>query len=105
MSVVPPDIVGSALQAGFAQREASRTPDAARTGQVQATERQLRTVDEAASNVETTDDDTKVFADAEGAGGQGRAFHEASAEETEDGKGEGKAPEESSGRRHLDIQA
>ena len=105
MSAIPPDIAGSALQAGFAQREASRNAEAARAGQAQATERQLRAADEAASNVETTDVDARVHADAEGAGGQGRVFSEESEGETEDGGGQNEAPEEPGGPMHLDIQA
>ena len=105
MSAIPPDIAGSALQAGLAQREASRSADAARSGQAQAAEQRLRAADEAASNVETTDDDARVHADAEGAGGQGREFSGESEGEGEDADGRNECPEESGGPAHLDIQA
>lgn len=110
MSGIPPDIAGSALQAGYVQRAASRDADAARTGQAQATERQLRATDEAAGNVETTDDDAQIYSDAEGTGGQGRVFGEESEQENEDTDAEG--AEEHSGSLEdtdspprLDIQA
>lgn len=104
MSGIPSDIAGSALQAGFVQREASRTAEAARAGQVHATERQLRAVDEAAGNVETTDDDTQVYADSEGTGGQGRMFSEEE-EENEGGERLDQSPDAPDGPTHLDIQA
>ena len=89
MSGIPSDIAGSALQAGFVQREASRTAEAARAGQVHATERQLRAVDEAAGNVETTDDDTQVEEE----------------EENEGGERLDQSPDAPDGPTHLDIQA
>ena len=105
MAGIPSDIAGSALQAGFVQREASRTADAARAGQVHASERRLRAVDETAGNVETTDNDTQVYADAEGTGGQGRTFSEESEEEIGGEVGLGQSPEAPDGPTHLDIQA
>lgn len=76
MSAIPPDIVGAAAQAGFAAPEASRVRDADRSAQANAAARQQRAVTDAADSVETSDGDTAVFADAEGAGSQGRAFEE-----------------------------
>ena len=102
---IPSDIAGSALQAGYAQRTAARHADAARAAQAQATERQLRAVDEAASNVETTDNDERVYADAEGAGGQGRVFSEESEEQAEGTDNQNDSPGELDGATHLDIQA
>ena len=81
MSSIPPDIAGAAAQAGFVSREASRIQDASRTAQQRAAARQVQAATDAADSVETTDADTAVFADAEGAGGQGRAFEEAASEE------------------------
>ncbi len=105
MSGIPSDIAGSALQAGFAQREASRNADAARTGQAHTSERQMRATDEASSNVETEDGDMQVYADAEGAGGQGRMFSETPEEEPEHGEELSGSPEEPDEPPHLDIQA
>lgn len=105
MSAIPPDIIGSSLQAGLVQREASRQTDTARTGDSQAAERQLRAVDEAASNVETTDTDERVHADAEGAGSQGRAFSEEGNQESGPGNGCPEDSGEAGGPLHLDVQA
>ena len=104
MSGIPSDIAGSALQAGFVQREASRNADSARAGGAQAAERQLRSVDEAAENVETTDNDAQVYADAEGAGGQGRMFSEEE-QEVQDEESLGDSAKEPDEPMHLDIQA
>ncbi len=104
MSALPPDIVGSALQAGYLQRDAARVGDAARAGQAHAAERQLRAVDEAATNVETTDDDVQIFSDAEGTGGQGRPFSEEAEEGIENPEDSG-AGSASADAPHLDIQA
>ena len=104
MSALPPDIVGSALQAGYIQRESARVADAARASQAHAAERHLRAVDEAATNVETTDDDVQIFSDAEGTGGQGRPFSEEAEEETENAENGG-AGSAAADAPHLDIQA
>ncbi|MCK4659539.1 MAG: hypothetical protein KAV82_08465 [Phycisphaerae bacterium] len=105
MSGIPSDIAGSALQAGFVQREASRSGDAVRSGQAHAGERQLRAVDNATGSVETSDNDTQVFADAEGAGGQGRMFNEESQEELENEDNRNESAEPPDGAMHLDVQA
>ncbi|MCP4592180.1 MAG: hypothetical protein GY842_15715 [bacterium] len=104
MTGIPSDIAGSALQAGYAQRAAARVADGARAGQAQATERQLKAASEAAGSVETTDDDERVYADAEGAGGQGRMFSE-EAEQAELDGDPTESPGETDETSHLDIQA
>lgn len=83
MSSIPPDIFGSAAQAGFAAREAARVGNADRAGQAREASRNVAKADDAAESVETADADSAVFADAEGAGGQGRSteHHEPSDEE------------------------
>ena len=102
MSAIPPDIAGSAAQAGFTSSEASRVKDADRAGQDHTAARQVKATADAADSVETSDGDTAVFADAEGAGSQGRVLSEAPEEATE----EDLAPEEQADTPgHLDIQA
>ena len=102
MSAIPPDIAGSAAQAGFTSSEAARVKDADRAGQDNAAARQVKATADAADSVETSDGDTAVFADAEGAGSQGRAFSEAPEDATE----EDLVPEEQAHTSgHLDIQA
>ena len=102
MSAIPPDIAGSAAQAGFTSSEASRVKDADRAGQDNTAARQAKAATDAADSVETSDGDTAVFADAEGAGSQGRDFSEAPEEVTE----EDIPPEEQADTPgHLDIRA
>ncbi len=107
MSAVPPDIVGSSAQAGYHQADVAKIRDGERAGQTNAATRRARAIDDAGNTIETGDSDIEVHADAEGAGGQGRA--------TEEEAGEN-APSESSDRRvgfhrdddgelHVDIQA
>ena len=84
MSAVPPNILGAAAQAGFVAGEAARTRDADRSGQAQVAAKQVEQAKDSANSVETTDGDTAVFADAEGAGGQGRAFGDGSDQPVEE---------------------
>ncbi|HNO77936.1 MAG TPA: hypothetical protein PKN33_07725 [Phycisphaerae bacterium] len=103
MSDVPPNILGAAAQAGFVAGIASRARDADRTGQARTAAKQIEQASDSANSVETTDGDTAVFADAEGAGGQGRAFGEGDqpAEEIEDVKPDTDPDDTQS---HLDIK-
>lgn len=73
MSAIPPDVLGSAIQAPSTQRDIARVRDVERTAQSSASRTQARAIDEAATLVETSDNDTQVYADAEGSGSQGRA--------------------------------
>jgi hypothetical protein len=84
VSAVPPNILGAAAQAGFVAPEAARTRDADRSGQAQIAAKQVERVKDSANSVETTDGDTAVFADAEGAGGQGRATDDGSDQPVEE---------------------
>jgi hypothetical protein len=74
MSAIPPDIAGAAAQAGFASASAARTRDADRSGQGNVADQQRQARVDQANSVDADDLDTAVFADAEGAGSQGRAF-------------------------------
>jgi len=103
VSAIPPDIAGSAAQAGFASSEASRVKDADRAGQATTADRQVKAATDAADSVETSDSETAVYADAEGAGGQGRPFLEAPEEEQPEAGDADEGQSDSPG--HLDIQA
>jgi hypothetical protein len=81
MTAIPPDILGAAAQSGIVAREAARPRDADRTAQANGAAQQVRALTDAADQVGTTDGDTAVFTDAEGAGSQGRAFGDADAAE------------------------
>ncbi len=108
MSQIPSDIAGSALQAGHQARDAARTRDAERAAQAHNAHRTAKAVDEAGTTVDTTDNDTAVFADAEGTGSKGRAYEEELLGEA----GDEQVPEAADGlttgadgQVHLDVQA
>jgi len=107
VSSIPPDIAGSAAQAGFVAPEAQRARAADRAAQSNLAQRQAQSLDDAAESVETDDGDTAIFTDAEGAGGQGRSLteqedHDQATEE------EGESSEPSADDRsapHIDFHA
>lgn len=104
MSAIPPNSIASVLQSGAAQRTQSKVDDAERNARARAA-RQAAGRDDAVLEVEATDDDTQVHADAEGAGGSGRNTREqpGDPEETET---TGDALETSDdGTVHLDLTA
>ena len=107
MSGIPSDIAGSALQAGFQARNVGKARDAERAGQAQAADNRVKAADEAGSTVETSDNDTAVYADAEGTGSKGRAWEEELLEEEEE-KEQDEAQgisTDADGQTHLDIEA
>lgn len=81
MSAVPPNLAASVLQSGLTQRHVSTVHDTDRNQRASADRQQVRAADERGSTVETAEDATAVFADAEGSGSQGRAFREGEEEE------------------------
>jgi len=106
MSQLPSEIAASAAQAGLQARQITNQREARRAGQGHAANRQVKTVDEAGSTVETTDPDNQVFTNSEGQGSQGRA-----SEESEPSQTPTPAPPESGvqtdpdGTQHVDIEA
>ncbi len=107
MSEIPPDLASSAAQSGVQSREIAKEREARRAGQADAATRQVKTVDEAGSTVETTDDDVAVFTDAEGSGSQGRESEQhtpAEAESTDKNDGRG-ITKDDEGRLHVDLEA
>lgn len=105
--IVPPHVAGSAAQSGYVQSEVARNRNAARAGEASAARRTARAIDDAGNLIETSDNDTAVFTDAEGAGGQGREpdaedhQHPDDRAETEDGG----LTRGNDGRMHLDVEA
>ena len=104
MSAIPPDIVGSAIQAGYAQRESARLLETDRSGQSDGARSRTRALHEASSSIETGDNDTQVFTDAEGSGSQGRSAPEEE-EASQENSGPPSAASDSTGQTFLDIQA
>ena len=74
MSTVPPNLVGPILQSHLMQRQVAGVRDTERAQETTAQRQQSSAIDEKDSTVETTDGDTQVHTDSEGAGSQGRAF-------------------------------
>lgn len=107
MSEIAPDLPSSAAQSGVQAREIAKERDARRAGQAHAATRQVKTVDEAGSTVETNDEDVAVFADAEGTGSEGRAFEEGSTPESEstDQEKTGGVARGEDGQLHVDLEA
>lgn len=107
MTEIPPDLPSSAAQSGVQAREIAKEREARRVGQVAAANRQLKSVDEAGSTVETGDEDVAVFADAEGTGSKGRPFEEENATREEAGDDADRKGIErgDDGRLHIDIEA
>ncbi len=107
MSEIPPDLPSSAAQTGVQAREIAKEREARRAGQADAATRQVKTVDEAGSTVETTDNDVAVFSDAEGSGSQGRAFEEGAPPQPEaagEDAGTG-ITQDDDGQLHVDLEA
>ncbi|MFQ5489177.1 MAG: hypothetical protein ACE5GE_00535 [Phycisphaerae bacterium] len=106
-SGIPSDIAGSALQAGYQARNASKGRDAERATAASNADKSAKAIDEADTTVETGDSDAAVYTDAEGAGSQGRVFSddvEADEDEQSDGSDQDR-PGNSDDQPHLDIQA
>lgn len=106
MAEIPSDITTSAAQAGFKSEQVDSARAAERAGKAHATERQVRSLDEVEDTVETTDDDTKVFADAEGTGSQGRELDEHGEDEQGDAptSPQGGITTDEDGQQHLDLE-
>ena len=101
MSMMPPNLVGPILQSSVMQGQLSSLRDTQEAQRASAERRHTAAVDAQDSTVETTDNDTQVYADAEGTGSQGRAFSETPeqqepAESEQGGEVEG---------RNIDLEA
>jgi len=108
MSDIPPHVVGSSLQAGYHQADVAKSRDAERADQARPARTGLKAVDQTGTTIETHDEDTAVFADAEGAGGQGRHSEtEAGEHHTDQDHADPQraGTTDDDGRPHIDIEA
>ncbi len=103
MSAIPPNLVGPILQSPLAQGQISAARDNEEAQRAAGDRRQSGAITEADSTVETTDNDTAVYADAEGAGSQGRAFSEPRQENAESDAQTTAHPTDTG--QHIDIEA
>lgn len=103
MSAIPPNLVGPILQTPLAQGQISAARDNEEAQRAAGDRRQSGAITEADSTVETTDSDTAVYTDSEGAGSQGRAFASPQ-EETPEPDPTPRGPDEDTGR-HIDLEA
>lgn len=101
MSAVPPNLAASILQSNLAQRQVSAVRDAERNQRTSADRQQARAVDQADSTVAGTDDSSEIYADAEGAGSQGRAFSNPDEQPAPDSP----APDQPDEGQHIDLSA
>lgn len=102
MSSVPPNLVGPILQSHLAQRQVASVRDSERASAAVNLRQQAHIIDEKGSTVETTDNDTQVYADAEGTGSQGRP---SSQPENPDQNAEQDQPPEGDQGRIIDLEA
>ena len=102
MSTLPTDLVGSVLQSHLVQQQVSAVRDSERAASAVDLRKQASIIDEKGSTVETTDNDTQVYTDAEGTGSQGRPFSES--ENPQPNPDQQQPPEGDEGT-HIDIQA
>ncbi len=103
MSTVPPNLVGPILQSNLAQRQVSQVRDNERAQETNAKRQQSNLISEKDSTVETTDDDTQVYSDAEGGGSKGREFTEP--EEPQDQPAESDSDADLEEGRLIDFEA
>ncbi len=106
MTQIPSDIPASAAQVGIQSHEVAKERDARRAGQAETAKRQIKTIDEAGSTVDTEDADVAIFAEAEGTGSEGREEPEERAEEPKEGGTPSKGiSKDADGRFHVDLEA
>ncbi|MFH1419566.1 MAG: hypothetical protein ABII12_14920 [Planctomycetota bacterium] len=104
MSAIPPHSIGSILQSGVAQAEQARQTDADKNARADAANKTRGGAD-AVLEVEETDADTQVHAEAGGQGSQGR--HDAPPEEEAEDRQANNAGVsiDDDGVPHVDISA
>lgn len=83
MAEIPSALPAAAAQAVHRAREISRDDDAHRAGDAQIADRTVKSIDESSTIVDTDDADSRVFADSEGMGSQGRQDEDAEDETAE----------------------
>ena len=105
MTGIPSDLGASAAQAGFHADDVAKVRDANRTGRVASAKRQVKDIDEASAVVDTSEDNTQVFADAEGSGSLGRDLEGDETAEQDEETGKKSVMEDDQGQLHLDLEA
>ena len=107
MAEIPSDIASSAAQSGIRAKVNADAREAGRTSSANAADRQARAIEEAGSTVDTDDADNRAFADAEGAGSQGRSDDEALPSEPDDSQSsvDDGVTTDKDGSIHLDLEA
>ena len=104
MSGVPPNVIGSVLQSHLTMRTVASVRDNEKNQEAAATRRQNRAIDEKDTTIDTGDENARISPDAQGSGGQGRAFSS-----PEEEKMVPNAPVEDEqnqdGPQHIDIEA
>lgn len=105
MSEIPSHIASSAAQAALQAGQVAKEREARQAGQADAASRQIKSVDEAGSTVDTNNEDVAVFKDAEGEGSQGSEPTETEAEQEPAAEADEGVTQGDDGRLHLDLEA
>jgi len=105
MTGIPSDLGASAAQAGFHADDVAKARDANRAGRTSTARRQIKDIDEASAVVDTSEDNTQVFADSEGSGSSGRDLEGEETTEQEEETGRKGVVEDDQGQIHLDLEA
>ncbi len=107
MSTIPPNLVGPIVQAGAAQKQAARALEGEREQQSNAVAAGNKMSEKAAETVGEADNDSRVHADAEGSGGQGRHAGEEHAESKHDDNADSDSGirRDDDGQLHVDLEA
>ncbi len=106
MAEIPSEIASSSAQTGFQAREVGIGRAGRLAAQASAANREIKSIDESGTTVDTDDAETQVYADAEGTGSQGRPFEEEQGEEGESpAEADRGVTTDDDGRLHLDLEA
>ncbi len=105
MSTIPPNLVGPIVQSGAAQKQAARALEGEREQQSNAVVAGKKMSEQAADTVGEADNDSRVHADAEGSGSQGRSEGEEHAESKHDDNADAGIRRDDDGQLHVDLEA
>ncbi len=107
MSSIPPNVVGPIVQSNATQQQAAKALERERLQQSSAVDAGNKLSDKAADTVGETGNDTRVDADSEGTGSQGRFAGDEQGEkkEEEDQPTESGIRRDGDGQLHVDLEA
>ena len=107
MSSIPPNVVGPIVQSNATQQQAAKALERERLQQSNAVDAGNKLSEKAADTVDETGSDTRVDADSEGAGSQGRFTGDEQSEkkQEEDQPTDSGIRRDGDGQLHVDLEA